>query len=82
MISFCAQIAVSLNLLFYGYQPLKPLAEHIREGGNTPICGSFVPELSQKPIAVCDGNIVQAMLAEIKGDWKFFKDRYSLPNVL
>ena len=65
---------MSLNLLFHGFQPQKPLSEYILNSGDDPINAEFIPQLSQKPIAVCQGKTVYCMLAEIKADWKFHKD--------
>ena len=65
---------MSLNLLFYGFQPQKPLSEYIAKSGDDAINAEFIPQLSRKPIAVCQGEIVYCMLAELKADWKFHKD--------
>ena len=69
---------MSLNLLFYGFQPQKPLADYIKDAGDNPISAEFVPNLSQKPIATIDGNMVYCILGEIKADWKFHKDTCTL----
>ena len=68
------EVAVSLNLLFFGYEPEKPLAYYIDQAGNSPVSADLRPKLSDTPIALHDGSIVCCMLAEIKSDWKFCKD--------
>ena len=65
---------MSLNLLFHGFQPQKPLADYIKDAGDNPISADLVPDLSPKPIATHDGNIVHCILGGIKADWKFHKD--------
>ena len=63
-----------MNLLFYGYHPVKLLSEYIHDAGDCPIPADFLPEISIRPIAVENGTMVHCMLAEVKADWKFIKD--------
>ena len=70
------KITVSLNILFYGFQPERPLTCHIKDAGDAPINPRFCPQLSDKPVAVVDGRVLFCMLGEIKADWKFHKDRF------
>ena len=70
-----AKITVSLNILFYGLQPERPLSLYIEDAGCVPIDPKFCPKLSEKPLAIANGRMIFCMLAEIKADWKFHKDR-------
>lgn len=69
-----AKITVSLNILYYGHQPERPLALYIEDAGNAPIDSKFIPPFSQKPVAIVNGCMLKCMLAEIKADWKFHKE--------
>ena len=70
------KITVSLNILFYGFQPERPLTCHIKDAGDAPINPRFCPQLSDKPVAVVDGRLLFCMLGEIKADWKIHKDQF------
>lgn len=69
-----SKITVSLNILYYGYRPERPLALYIEDAGNAPIDSQFIPPFSQKPVAIVNGCVLKCMLAEIKADWKFHKE--------
>ena len=78
-----SEVAVSLNLLYGGFKPSKPLHLEINES-DSPIgldrqgldvtCGMVRP-VSAEPIAVdANGSPIVAAVVSCKGDWKAHKD--------
>ena len=69
-----AKIVASLNILFNGFMPEKPLEQHIKDHGSVHVPGNFSPPIDPHHVHVP----VRCALVEVRGDWKFVRELFNL----
>lgn len=70
-----SEVAASLNLLYGGFKPSKPLHLKMNESDSPIGLDRLVQPVSAEPIAVdTNGYPIVAAVVSCKGDWKAHKD--------
>ena len=76
--TIATKMAISFNILFYGYKIKKPLetCAPFDSASLSELIDLDVPAEQQEPLAKSklDGSKCVAALAEVRADWKFLLD--------